>query len=280
MFTGKSFIEGLSKSFIFASFTLIIAHSGGAQELDLSPESDGEVENLYDQLDEQVENQNNQGNQRAQRDSRREAQDVQNLSDLARLQAFEDIAVIQKRFLPKTERFEISALGFTNVNNPFFNNLGGGLKLSYHFTEKWSLGVLGNWFGVSNRQVTDDLVKNAGVKTASLVTPKSFMGGAVTWSPIYGKISLLNRSIVPFDLNFSLGGGVTETEVKSGEPTIHLATSQNFAISQSWSFRWDIMWNFYQAEATDKNGNSTKLAQNDLFIGLGVSLFIPEATYR
>tara|TARA_Y100001958_G_scaffold159490_1_gene161250 strand:- start:2758 stop:3603 length:846 start_codon:yes stop_codon:yes gene_type:complete len=250
------------------------------QELDLSPESDGEVEELYDRLDQQVEDQNRVNTKKAQENSSKKVEEVQNLSDLARLQAFEDVAVIQKRFLPKTGRFELSALGFTNLNNPFFNNLGGGFKLGYHFSENWGASLVGNWFGVAARQVTKDLEEKALVKAANTVTPRSYLGAAINWSPIYGKISLLNRSIVPFDLSFSFGGGTTTTDVKSGEPTVHVATSQNFAVSKSFSFRWDIMLNFYQATAIDKNGNSSKLAQNDFFIGLGLSWFFPEATYR
>lgn len=253
-----------------------------AQELDLQPDqpADPEIENLYDRLDEQTETQYNQNTQKVNRSSREKDITVDNLSDLARLQAFEDIAVIQKRYLPKTNRFELSALGFTNINNPFFNNLGVGVKAAYHFTEKWGIEGVGSWFSVAARQVTKDLEEKAHVTAANTVTARSFMGGAVKWSPIYGKISLLNESIVPFDISFSLGGGVTSTEEASGEPTIHLGTSQNFALSKSWSFRWDMMWNFYEATAIDSAGNKGKIAQNDLFIGLGVSLYIPEATYR
>lgn len=253
-----------------------------AQELDLQPDqpADTEIEDLYDRLDEQTETQYEKSNQTVKRSAREKDVTVDNLSDLARLQAFEDIAVIQKRYLPKTNRFEISALGFTNINNPFFNNLGVGVKAAYHFTEKWGIEGIGNWFSVAARQVTKDLEEKAHVIAANTVTARSFLGGAIKWSPIYGKVSLLNESIVPFDISFSLGGGVTSTEETSGEPTVHLGTSQNFAISKSWSFRWDILWNFYQATAIDYDERKGKIAQNDLFIGLGVSLYIPEATYR
>lgn len=258
--------------------------SATAQELDLQPDkaSEPEVENLYDRLDEQSETQYVKETKQVKASSRDETKPVtmDTLSDLAKLQAFQDIAVIQKRFLPKTQRFEISVLGFTNVNNPFFNNLGGGVKGAYHFSENWAVEGIGNWFGVAARQVTEDLEKKALVSAANTVTARSFMGAAVKWSPIYGKVSLLNKSIVPFDLSFAAGGGLTKTDEAGGEPTIHLATSQGFAISKSWAFRWDIMWNLYQAKATSASGASVKIAQNDLFIGLGVSLFIPEATYR
>ncbi len=256
-----------------------------AQELDLrsdtsSQPTESEVENLYDQLDQQVESQYSETTRSATRGSRENEVKVESLSDLARLQAFEDIAVIQKRYLPKTQRFEISALGFTNINNPFFNNLGFGAKAAYHFNENFAIEGIGNWFGVAARQVVKDLEEKARVSAANSVTARSFLGAAVKWSPIYGKISLLNASIIPFDLSFSAGGGLTKTDESNGEPTIHLGTSQNFAINKTWSFRWDVTWNLYQANARNSAGDKVKIAQNDLFIGLGVSAFIPEATYR
>lgn len=268
--------------FYFIDLIFILAiGSAQAQDLDLTPDQpvEAEVETLYDRLDEQSENQYQTSTQEEKQSSVDKSVKVESLSDLARLQAFEDIAVIQKRFLPKTHRFEISGLGFTNINNPFFNNSGLGVKGAYHFTEKWALEGVGNWFGVAARQVSNDLRDKAGITVDNVVTVRSYLGAAVKWSPIYGKISLLNKSIVPFDLSFSLGGGVTKTDQADGEPTLHIGTSQNFAISKSWSFRWDMMWNFYEATAVN-NGVKGKIAQNDLFIGLGVSLFIPGATYR
>lgn len=247
-----------------------------AQELDLRSD-DAEIETLYDRMDEEA---TSAPKESAPTSSKRaEDQSADNLTDLARLQTFQDIAVIQRRFLPKTNRLEISGVGFSNLNNPFFNNLGFGLKLAYHFTEAWGVEGVGNWYGVAARQVTKDLEK-AGVSTANVVTAKGFMGGAIRWSPIYGKISLLNKSIVPFDLGFSGGFGMTRTAESSGEPTVYLGTNQIFAISKSIAFRWDLMWNLYQASVTDGNGVKSEVSHNDLFLGVGVSWYIPGAGYR
>ncbi len=268
--------------FISYLIGLYISSASLAQELDLKSDqpADQEVENLYDKLDEQVETQYEKAVAPPPRTTPAKEVRMDNLSDLATLQAFEDIAVIQKRYLPKTHRFEISGLGFTNLNNPFFNNLGFGAKGTYHFSENIGIEGVANWFGVAARQVTKDLEEKALVDAANTVTARSFLGVAAKWSPVYGKISLMNKSIIPFDLSFSAGGGLTKTDVSGGEPTLHLGTSQNFAMSKAWAFRWDIMWNLYQANTVGINGAKGKIAQNDLFIGLGVSLYIPEATYR
>ena len=205
---------------------------------------------------------------------------VENLSDLAQLAPFDDVAVIQRRFLPKTGRFELSAAGFSNLNNPFYNSFGASLRAAYYFREQYAAEVIAGAFGKMSRQSTDDLRANRAIATDNVITSKSFGVVAFKWNPIYGKITWLNRGIVPFDLNFSIGGGMTQTVVGDSAPTLHLGTSQVFALSKWVAFRWDLMWNLYQAKGVDNSGVEQQLSQNDLFLGVGISLYFPEAKYR
>lgn len=205
---------------------------------------------------------------------------AKSLSDLNTLSEFSDVAIIQKRFLPKTGRFEASISGITNVNNPFFTNIGLNGGFAYYFQEKYGLELLFSWIGTGSRQVTKDLQKQRSINTDNLVTSKGFMGAAFKWNPIYGKMTWLNQYIVPFDLNFSLGLGLTRTNEDQNEPTLHLATSQVFALSKSMAVRWDINWNMFNATTTSSSGAQDKLFQNDIYLGLGASFYFPEATYR
>ena len=50
----------------------------------------------------------------------------------------------------------------------------------------------------------------------------------------------LNRAIVPFDLFFTLGYGLTETDFGNLRGTIHIGTGQSFALSKSMAVRWDL----------------------------------------
>ncbi len=73
---------------------------------------------------------------------------------------------------------------------------------------------------------------------------------------------------------------MTQTTEEENEPTIHLGTSQVFAWSKSMAFRWDLMWNMYNATTRDDTGKTESLTQNDLFLGIGMSFYFPEASYR
>lgn len=263
---------------------LIASHVARAQDLEGDNSSSGggsndvsqEIESLYDRDEEkQIAQPKPKARQRSEA-----PKEVTTLSDLATLAPFDDVAVIQRRFLPKTGRFELSATLFSNLNNPFFNSMGAGARVAYYIREQYAIEGLFTFATTSSRQVTDDIEKNNGISTDNVITSKGYMGAAFKWNPIYGKITWLNKAIVPFDLNFSLGGGMTQTTEGENAPTVHVGSSQVFAISKGMAFRWDIIWNMYSATATSDSGVKETLSQNDLFLGFGMSFYFPEAGYR
>lgn len=211
-------------------------------------------------------------------DSAPEKNDLKSFSELGHLSPFGEISVIQKRFMPKTERFQLFAGGTMITNDPFFSSFGVALRGSYFFNESWAVEL--NYTGLTtmDRKVTEDLkgLPGGGIQAESLVYTKSYMGADVMFSPIYGKLAWLNNRIIPYDLYFSLGAG--KTSLRSGESptTLHIGTGQIFAITKSIAFRWDFSWNFFQATAIDKSTSNF----NNLFLTAGVSWFFPEAKYR
>lgn len=197
-------------------------------------------------------------------------------SGLGTLAPFSDISVIQKRYLPKTGRFQLFGGATILTNNPFFSTLGASVKGSYFLTESW--GVELNYLGLttSDRQITEELRDIQGVKTENLVYPKSFMGVDIMFVPIYGKMTWFNEKIIPFDLYFSAGYGTTSTQMGEDVGTLHLAAGQIFALNKAYAVRWDFSWNFFNAKGIDGNQNTF----NNLFLTVGMSWFFPEASYR
>lgn len=238
----------------------------------------GDVEALYDKYD-QDQTKKQEVKKQTER-KKEELKEATTLSELANLAPFTDVAVIQRRFLPRSGRFEFSGSGMTSLNNPFFNNLGLAFRGAYYFVEKHALEVDYMMFSNTRRDVTVNLEDQRKVSTANLVSPKSYMGASYKFTPFYGKITFLNRHIVPFDFFFNAGLGLTKTD-KQNEPTIFLGTGQSFALSKSLAVRWDLVWNFYSAETDSVTSSGTSTTNhNDMFLSVGASFFIPEATYR
>lgn len=215
---------------------------------------------------------------RRKRSKRRRRWRPADLSKLGRLAPFSDIAVISRKYLPRTKRFELSPNVGTILNDSFFNNLVFGGRLAYYFNEKYGVEASGIFFSSNSRSVTDELAVERGIATAGLAVPTSYYGLAFKWVPLYGKMGLLNKTIVPFETYVMAGGGLMGTNQNTQPPAIHLGTGQLYAIKKWLSFRWDFSWYLYSSTSTISGGSSSFF--NNLHITIGFSFYLPGAGYR
>jgi outer membrane beta-barrel protein len=210
-------------------------------------------------------------------ETKKEEPKLTDLSGLANLAPFSDVAVIQKKFLPKTKRFEFfPGLGIV-MNDAFFLNVGLNLRLAYFFSEQWGIEAAAHMVGTSEKQVTRDLLDKKGIATRTLVSPQGYYGGAVRWTPVYGKMGFLDKSIIPYDLYFLGGGGMTATNQGTSSFTMHAGTGQTFALTKWMAARWELSWYFYNAKTSTNQGGGNF---TNLWATVGVSFFFPEAKYR
>lgn len=208
---------------------------------------------------------------------------IKSMSDLDKLTPFNDIAVIQKRFMPKSQRFEFNPNIGLVTNNAFFMTTYAQARLAYAFTEKWALEFTFATFMDQKYKVTEDLKDDAQVDTKSLLLPDSYYGADLRWSPIYGKMGMFSNGIVPFDMYFSAGGGIMSTNQSTTPFAMHVGTGQIFAINKWMAFRWDLSTYFYTSAVKSANSGSTATTDQsftDVQLSLGMSFFFPDATYR
>jgi outer membrane beta-barrel protein len=220
---------------------------------------------------------------------------ITKLENLNLLKPFEDVAVIQKRYLPRTKRFEANFNAASNINDSFFSAYGGGLGLTYNFTEKFGVEAVFKYFSASNSKASNQLLEK-GIVTNGMVVTEMYYGADIRWTPVYGKFSYFDKKIIPFDHYFTIGIG--QTQLKAGSSTVNtnvtvesldnpitlkIGTGEVFALTKYMAFRWDLSWHFMQPQVrTTDHGVPTesKDLQNNLFINFGLSFFFPEAKYR
>lgn len=209
---------------------------------------------------------------------------LKELKDLNQLVLFSDLSVIQKKFLPKTERLELYLGAGLTTNTPWFTNYGGKVNLSYNFTELFGLELSSLFLATSERDVAKEIRENNNLKPDQFIYTKGYYGLDLKFSPVYGKIAWQNESITNYEMYFTVGGGISNTNSKEGNvPTAHVGLGQIFALSKSMAFRWDYAFNFFQATPVDNGGTSgspSKGMYQDFVLTAGVSFFFPEAGYR
>lgn len=206
---------------------------------------------------------------------------INKISELDKLVPFQDIAVIQKRYLPKTGRFELYPNIGMVTNNPFFFSGMFQVRGAYALTEKWAIEGIASLFTNTKYKVTKDLKDHYNVDTESHILTKGYYGLDLRWSPVYGKMGMFNNGILPFDLYFSFGGGKMQTNQSTSPFVIHTGMGQIFAIKKWMAFRWDLSGYFYSSETkATATGASAKESFQDIHLGLGLSFFFPEAKYR
>lgn len=209
---------------------------------------------------------------------------MKSISELNKLSPFTDVSMIQRKFLPKTERFQIFGGLSLSTNSPWFFSAGGKLGFSYNFAERYGVEFSALYLSSFEKESAKEIRDNNSLRPDRFILGKSNLGLDFVWSPIYGKITTLDQKIVPFDMYFSFGGGTMGTNsTEKNVPAVHLATGQIFALSKALALRWDYSGYFYNATPVADSGSTTTPSANtysDLILTVGVSFFFPEVNYR
>lgn len=207
---------------------------------------------------------------------------VKELKDLNKLVPFSEISVIQKKFMPKSERFQLYLGAGLTTNTPWFTNYGGKVNLAYNFNESFGVEISTLFLNSSPRDVAKEIQSQHNVQADQFIYTKGYYGLDFVWSPIYGKLAYDNKRIINYEMYFSIGGGQSTTNSKEKTvPTGHAGVGQIFSLSKSMAFRWDYGFTIFQATPISANSSQIeKSTYNDLVLTAGLSFFFPEVTYR
>ena len=101
---------------------------------------------------------------------------VRDLKDLNQLVPFSEVSIIQKKFMPKTERFQFFAGAGITTNTPWFTNYGLKLNLSYNFTESFGLELNTLFLTSSARQVAKEILTEHDIQADQFIYTKGYYG--------------------------------------------------------------------------------------------------------
>jgi len=143
-----------------------------------------------------------------------------------------EVGVVQHRTYSKERKIEIGIYGGITATDPFLNVQSLGGSLGYHFTEYLSVHAFGWKTFVQPSSALVTFQNTLGVTTNSN-EPRYYIGAEGNGSFLYGKLSLVGKSIIYYDMHVLAGAGATGTE--SGTYfTPHVGIGQQVYIAK-WS---------------------------------------------
>lgn len=150
-----------------------------------------------------------------------------------------EMGVIQSRLYSNAGKVEVGVFGGIISSDPFLSTKHLGGSAGYYFNDYFALHAIGWKSAASGSAALKTFESDAGF-TANTNHPKSFYGVQASGDFLYGKLSLLGKMIIYFDLH--VRGGLGSTQTESGNyltpfvglgPQIHL----NKRISLSFDYR-------------------------------------------
>lgn len=172
-----------------------------------------------------------------------------------------ELGVVQNRLYSKARRFNLGVSGGTLIGDPFLSTRSYGINGGYHFSEYFGVNLMFWQLPTSKSPAlqTFEAPPRSGA-TANTNYPKSFYGGELSYSPLYGKLSFVGKSIIYYDFHLLGGGGVTKTE--TGNYTTGLAgAGQRFYLNSFMSLRVDYRVLGYKETIREK-GITTQIGQD------------------
>ena len=178
------------------------------------------------------------------------------------------VRVIQHRPFLRRERVELAPFMGTNINDALVSHFVAGATLNYHISEDLALGINGGYSLGSETDLFDEVIEDYELfaEVSQLVW---FADVHFQYAPIYGKFTLFDTWIVPWDTYVLIGAGYIETQL-GGKPMLTAGIGQRYFMNRWFTVNVELRNLTYNEDYP----SSSELYNNLLFTA-GVSFFLP-----
>jgi len=189
-----------------------------------------------------------------------------------------DIAVVQNKYFTKSYRPELGLFGGKIMNEAYTETVYYGFRLGLFFTE--FIGLEYSWAQTSVEDSEDRKALNQlqyrELDDETIVSPDPEVNPvnrvqdiSVFYSPLYGKINVVDAFIIYTDLYLTLGYSMLETE-QGDLNGISYGFGQRFYLTKSLSLRMDLKMRNYTEQRAGQDSNKTSY---NMDFGLSYLLF-------
>lgn len=168
-----------------------------------------------------------------------------------------EFRVVQNRYYKKAHKVELGLFGGIASSDPFLVIREAGGTLGYHFNEYFAFSALYMKFLTNTSSAYSTFKAETAAVEVNYNKPKQFYGGELGYSPIYGKLSLMGKMIIYYDLHLLGGAGLQETE--NGKYFAPVGgIGQQIYISKLLSIRLDYRMMFYSEDIVERQGSTLR----------------------
>ncbi len=213
-------------------------------------------------------------------DTKSEKVDIQQIEQEYWQQKDTEFHVVQSRRYTKEKKPFVHA-GYGILVNDTFNK-GGAYTISggYYFKEQMGVEAFYTSIDAENSKVVNEMLSLGG--GPQYAHPTAQYGVTWNWMPIYGKVSVFDKSIIYFDMGLHLGLGIAEYErvLHDGAPVtpptmpgmitekdtsfmLIADISQQFFLSDRWALRVDLKNRFYKRDLKKFNNAAQTSSDNE-----------------
>jgi outer membrane beta-barrel protein len=177
-----------------------------------------------------------------------------------------NVQIVQDRVVSRRNRVEIAPEISGTFGGDTYNRTHSlGLNLNYHFTPRWSAGLKYNYaFNALTTEgeammhnATEDFKKNPEHPTQGFPDvdyPKSETLALIDWYPLYGKMNLLDKGVLHFDM-YVLGGYGQVQLASGGTSTYTGGMGLGLWFTQHFTSRVEMRYQNYKAKYIDGEKN-------------------------
>ncbi len=169
-----------------------------------------------------------------------------------------ELGVVQNRSFSKSHKFEFGLMSGIVATDPFLNVNNLGFDVGYNFNEYFSLYLIGFKDFVNPSSALTTFQNTIGATTDNN-PPSYYLGTELNASILYGKLSLLGKAILHYDMHLLGGLGLTNT-FSGTYFTPSLGLGQQIYLTKSLALRVDYRLMLYN-ETIIEQVIPTKLGQ-------------------
>ena len=191
----------------------------------------------------------------------------------------EAINVIQKKIIQNKNKVELYPAFGMSINDQFIQSFSFSGSLGFHLQETFSIELFGGYIPKPYyKDAARDLPRDAYLMP-ELSAVKYFADLNFLWSPISGKFSFMDFTILYFEFYVTAGAGYIVTNNTEAFSS-NIGIGQKYYLSSWLAFRFEVKDHIYSENydhivVPNKKDESSKNITNFVNLYMGISLFFP-----